>query len=66
MRILDTIGEDSYCNLKGKYVRVATNGLGSVVNIIGNIMDDKWFDYKSFFDDMKNDTDDDKSVEADR
>lgn len=65
MRILDTIGEDSYCKLKGKYVRVATKGLGGVVNIIGNIMDDKWFDYKSFFDDMENDADDDNCAEAD-
>lgn len=53
MRILDTIGEDNYCNLKGKYVRVATKGWGGVVNIIGNILDDKWFDYGSFFDDKE-------------
>lgn len=65
MRILDAIGEDNYCKLKGKYVRVATKRLGSVVNIIGNILDDKWFDYKSFFDDMKNDADDDNCAEAD-
>lgn len=54
MRILDTIGEDNYCNLKGKYVRVATKRLGDVVKIIGNIFDDKWFDYESFFKDGEN------------
>lgn len=54
MRILGTIGEDNYCNLKGKYVRVATKRLGDVVKIIGNILDDKWFDYESFFKDKEN------------
>ncbi len=65
MRILDTIGEDNYCNLKGKYVRVATIGRGGVVNIIGNILDDKWFDYKSFFDNMESNADDSKSTDVD-
>lgn len=35
----------------GKYVRVATNGLGNPVKIIGNIIDDKWFDTESIFND---------------
>ena len=36
----------------------------STVKIIGNILEDKWFDYESFFDDMKNDTADDKGTEV--
>lgn len=53
MRIMDTVGVDEYEKMKGKYVRVATKGLGSSVKIIGNILDDKWFDYESFFTDRE-------------
>lgn len=65
MRIMDTVGCSTYEGMKGKYVRVATKGWGSTVKIIGNILEDKWFDYGSFFDDMKNDTYDDKGTEVD-
>ena len=65
MRIMDTVGCDKYENMKGKYIRVATKGCGSTVKIIGNILEDKWFDYGSFFDDMKNDAGDDKGTEVD-
>lgn len=64
MRIMDTVGCDKYENMKDKYIRVATKGGGSTVKIIGNILEDKWFDYESFFDDMKNDTADDKGTEV--
>ena len=53
MRIMDTVGVEEYGQMKGKYVRVAIKGLGSSVRIIGNILDDKWFDYESFFADKK-------------
>lgn len=53
MRIMDTVGVEEYGQMKGKYVRVATKGFGSSVRIIGNILDDKWFDYESFFADKK-------------
>ena len=53
MRIMDTVGCDKYESMKGKYVRVATKGWGSTVKIIGNILEDKWFDYGSFFDDKE-------------
>lgn len=51
MRIMDTVGVDRFQNLKGKYVRVATKGLSSPVKIIGNILEDKWFDAETFFTD---------------
>lgn len=54
MRIMDTVGCDKYESMKGKYVRVATKGWGSTVKIIGNILEDKWFDYESFFKDKEN------------
>lgn len=53
MRIMDTVGCSKYEDMKGKYVRVATKGWGSTVKIIGNILEDKWFDYGSFFDDKE-------------
>lgn len=54
MRIMDTVGCSTYESMKGKYVRVASKGWGSTVKIIGNIIEDKWFDYESFFKDKEN------------
>ena len=55
MRIMDVIGEREFSELKGKYVRVAIKGtgFGKIVKIIGNIIEDMWFDYGSFFDDKE-------------
>lgn len=58
MRIMDTVGVEEYGQMKGKFVRVATKGLESSVRIIGNILDDKWFDYESFFADKKDEEND--------
>lgn len=51
MRIMDTVGVEKFQDLRGKYIRVATKGLGSSVKIIGNIIHDKWFDAETFFED---------------
>lgn len=53
MRIMDTVGVERFQSLKGKYVRVATKGWGEIVKIIGNILEDKWFDAETFFTDKK-------------
>ena len=53
MRIMDTVGVEKFQDLRGKYIRVATKGLGSSVKIIGNIIKDKWFDAETFFEDKK-------------
>jgi hypothetical protein len=53
IRIMDTVGVERFQQLKGKYVRVATKGWGSSVKIIGNILEDKWFDAETFFKDKK-------------
>ena len=53
MRIMDTVGVETFQDLKGKYVRIATKGWGDSVKIIGNIIKDKWFDAESFFTDKK-------------
>ena len=51
MRVMDVVGVVNFKELIGKYVRVAVNFStdGGRVNIIGNILDDKWFDIKDFF-----------------
>ena len=53
MRIMDVVGVDDLIELKGKYVRVAKGQWGDPVKILGNITEDKWFDYESFFADKK-------------
>ena len=53
IRIMDTVGVEKFQDLKGKYVRVADQGWGSSVKIIGNIIKDKWFDAETFFADKE-------------
>lgn len=52
IRIMDTVGVEKFQDLKGKHVRVATKR-GDPVKIIGNIINDKWFDAETFFIDKK-------------
>lgn len=53
MRIMNTVGVEEINDLKGKYIRIASEGWGSRVTIFGNIMEDEWFDYESFFSDKR-------------
>lgn len=53
MRIMDVAGVESWGDLENKYVRVATKGWGDSVKIIGNLIDDRWFDSDSFFADAE-------------
>lgn len=48
-KILEVVGVDSWEELPGKYIRFEDNGWGSRITKIGNIMDDKWLDFKEFF-----------------
>ena len=49
MRIMDTIGVERLEDADGKYVRVKLGDWGDSISCIGNIIEDKWFDYKEFF-----------------
>lgn len=49
MRIMDVVGVERFNDMKGKYVRVAIKDFSSPVKIIGNIIEDKWFNPESFF-----------------
>lgn len=53
MRIMDVVGVDTWEDLNGQFVRVKTDGWGKKVDIIGNIMEDKWFNIKEFFEAKK-------------
>lgn len=53
MRIMDTVGVSRWEDLKGKYCRVKSNGWGSTINTIGNIIKNKWFNQREFFDSIK-------------
>lgn len=54
MHIMDVIGVNCWEDLDGKYCRVVDPGLGGHVTKIGNLIDDKWFDIKDFFEEAKN------------
>lgn len=49
MRIMDTVGVSKFNDMKGKYVRVVLGSWGDSITKIGNIIEDKWFDYKEFY-----------------
>ena len=49
MRIMDAVGVDTWEDLTGKLIRVKTVGWGQPVKVIGNILEDKWFDIDEFF-----------------
>lgn len=53
LRIMDVVGVSRFNDMKGKYVRVALKRWGDSVEIIGNIIENKWFNQKAFFDEKK-------------
>lgn len=53
-RILKTIGVSSWEDLVGKFIRIETDGPGSRVTKIGNVIKDEWFDFEEFFKEVGN------------
>jgi hypothetical protein len=51
-RIMDTVGVAKLSDLKGRYIRAAVTG-DRKLKIIGNIINDKWFDIELFFKDAQ-------------
>ena len=50
MRVMDTVGVAHFKDLKGSYVRIAVHPKDKGrLNVIGNIITDKWFDIEDFF-----------------
>lgn len=54
MRIMNTVGVSRWEDLNGKVVRCAYKAWGDRISIIGNIIDDRWFNQKEFFNDPEN------------
>lgn len=55
MRIMDVVGVERFNSLKGKYIRIAQDSNSGPIEIIGNILNDHWFDIKSFYEDKRRD-----------
>ncbi len=51
-RIMDTVGVTKLSDLEGRYIRAAVTR-DRRLKIIGNIINDKWFDIESFFKDAQ-------------
>lgn len=50
MLIMEVVGVDRWEDLKGKLIRAKSEWRsGSSVDVIGNIIEDKWFNIKEFF-----------------
>ena len=49
MRIMNVVGVNSFSDMKDKYVRAEIKGWGDSIKKIGNIIEDKWFDYREFY-----------------
>ena len=47
--ILDVVGVYNWEDLEGQYIRIKDNGLGSTIDEIGNLMEEKWFNLREFF-----------------
>lgn len=47
--IMKTVGVKRWEDLKDKYIRVVSRGLGESIEEIGNIMEDKWFNIEELF-----------------
>lgn len=53
MNIMDVVGVEKWEDLKGKYCRVACKGFGQTVDEIGNLIDEKWFNLRKFFEEQQ-------------
>lgn len=53
MRIMDVVGVSRFNDMKDRYVRVEVGDCGSSISKIGNIIENKWFDYIEFYGDEK-------------
>lgn len=47
--IMRVVGVKNWEDLNGKYIRIINKGWGSTIDTIGNLMEDKWFNIKDFF-----------------
>ena len=48
-KILETVGVETWEQLSGKYIRIKEKRWGEMIDEIGNLMEDKWFNLREFF-----------------
>ncbi|MDD5022281.1 MAG: hypothetical protein PHR82_09175 [Endomicrobiaceae bacterium] len=53
VEILDCVGVEKWEDLPGKYIRCESDGWGGKIVAIGNILQDKWFRIREFFEKAK-------------
>ncbi len=51
--ICNLVGVKNYKKLKGRKIKFKDEGWGKEINEIGNIDDDRWFNFKEFFKDSE-------------
>lgn len=49
IRIMDVVGSDRFNGMKNKIIRVATKRRSDPIKIIGNVIEEKWFDAGTFY-----------------
>lgn len=54
IELMKTVGVESWEELKGKYIRVKLNEPFGRVIAIGNLLKDKWFSFKEYFEKTRN------------
>ncbi len=47
-KVLNVVDVSKWEDLNGKYVRIKTYGLGSIIHEMGNIIEDKWIDFNNY------------------
>ena len=53
IELMKTLEVESWEELKGKYVRVESEGWGGRVTKIGHLIKDQWFSFKEYFETAK-------------
>ena len=53
INLLETLEVKTWEELKGKYIRVKSEGWGSKIKEIGHLIKDKWFNIEDFFEKQK-------------
>lgn len=53
IELMKTLEVESWEELKGKYVRIETEGWGGNITKIGHLLKDKWFSFKEYFEIVK-------------
>lgn len=52
-RLLNTVGVEKWEDLKGKFVRIKTEGIGTRIDNLGNILKDEWLDIQQLAEEFR-------------